>query len=226
MTEKKKGRAPTDEEYQQADILSEQSRFDRMPSDDAINWALTVLHGELALAARNYKTTDLQRQRDSVVEASFAVQRFLKSRGFNEAIVEPFMRPALALIERENNRLDPLFCERVRSSRPSRSFEDHSRIGAIAALAEAWLEFHKQQDLKVPQKIERLIRQISGPWFGDLTVGRVTAARELVSREAKDHPAVTWAGLYREHIELAKNLGGMEVAIKTVARSLNRHGDR
>jgi hypothetical protein len=226
VTEKEKGREPTDEEYIHSDILSEQARFDRLPSNEAIKLALTVLHDELSLAAQNYKMTDLQRQRDAIVKSSYSVQRFLSSCGFHHSIGQPLIRPAQALIEREHNRLDPLFCERKRSGKPSRSLEDYERIGAIAALSEAWLELHQTQDLKVPQKLQRLIRQISGPWFGDLSLSRVTAAREMVSGEGKDHFAVKWAAQYRAIIESDKTWEGLEAAINNVARTLNEDGGR
>lgn len=215
--------APTEADYARAEKHAVDAIFERGPADSAVQWGLWTLHKELAAAARFYHETDLQGQRDAVFHSIFAVQRYLKSQGFSEATTEPLVRPAEALMERENNRLDPLFNERKRSGAPSRSLDEYSKIGAIAALAEAWLALHKGEEGKVSDKLKRFIRHVEGPWLNNLTLGKVKAAREMVSQEAKDHPAVSWATIYSKSIAEAERLGGTAAAIKTVARSEYRH---
>ncbi|MXP10757.1 hypothetical protein [Pseudoblastomonas halimionae] len=219
-------RAPTEEEYRFADEHVDERLFERGPANSAVQWGLWTLHEELAAAARFYRAADLQGQRDAVFASLFAVERYLKSQGFSEATTEPLIRPAEALVDREANRRDLLFCERKRSGAPSRTVADYNKIGAIAALAEAWLALHKDGDGKVADKLKRFIRHVEGPWLCNLTLSRVKAAREMVSQEAKDHPAVEWANRYRNWLAESARLGGPAAAIRTVARILNRPGRR
>ena len=224
MGQKRTDRPPTEREFQEAERLADLERYERGPSTGPLNWGLHTLHNQLSAAAAHYRRSDLQGQRDAVADAAFAVERFLRSQGFNAATLEPLMRPALALVEREKNRLDLMFCERKRGGAPSRSIDDYCKIGATAALAEAWLTCHSDKVEKTDAKLKRFCRFVAGPWLGDLSLAKVKAAREMVSQEAKDHPAVRWAAFFREHIETAQQLGGAEAAIKIVARSLNRNG--
>ena len=216
-------RAPTAKEYAEAKELAETLIFKRGKADTAVQWGLWSLHDALVEYATLYRSaTNLDDRRDAVVGTLIAVQRFLKTQGFNEATTEPLMRPVSALVEREQNILDPLFCERKRAGAPARSLENHSKIGALAALAEAWLKLHEANEGTNDVKLRRFMRHVQGDWLCDLSLSKVRAARALVSEEAKDHPAVLWAIFYAQQIADAEQLGGPAAAITTVANSLNR----
>lgn len=223
MSDKQSGSGLTPEQYESADVILEGTRFDREPANGPLQWGLTILHGDLAQMAKAYRSGEIQNQRDAVVGQLFAIQRFLRSQGINESTVEPMMRPVTALAERENNKLDPLFCERKRGGKPSRTTGDFERIGALAALADAYLELHRDEEGNFEQKLRRFARQVSCNWFGKVTYSKVKAAREMVSQEAKDHPAVTWAALYESNLEKAEALGGARTAYDAVLRFLQKH---
>lgn len=196
-------------------------RYDRLPIRGGRVRTLERLHEALVDNARLYEGS-LQDQRDAVAGSLGAVKDYLILQGFAPATIDPVIRPIIALVERELNILDPLFTERPRKGRPKRSLESENRTGAIAAIAEFWLSGLKQDDRKQSLKLAELARRLSGGWFGNLTATKIKQAREIVSQEPKDHPAVTWAELYLSHLEFAADNFGHQGAIEIVVRNLNR----
>lgn len=199
MSETGKLRPPTAQESIQIAKALEATKFERGAATGPLHWGLTVLHNELASSAKLYSNDDKQAKRDAIVCSIFAVQRFLNSQGINGATIEPLMHIVTSLVERENNRLDPIFCERVREGKPSRALAEFDRIAAIATLANAYLEAHSDETGKVSEKLKRFARQAKCDWLGQLTYSKVKAAREMIAQEDKDHPARTWAALYLDH---------------------------
>lgn len=59
-----------------------------------------------------------------------------------------------------------------------------------------------------------------GGWFGDVTRSTLKAAREVVSQEAKNHPAVlvaaTFDGLFLEAVELVGRTGAFQLMLDYV----------
>lgn len=196
-------------------------KFDRTPIRGGRVRTLELLHDALVDNARLYEGS-LQDQRDAVAASLGAVKDFLILQGFAPATIDPIIRPILALVERELNIIDPLFAERPRGGRPKRALEAENRTGAIAAIAEFWLSDLKQDDRKQSLKLAELARRLSGGWFGDLTAAKIKQAREIVSQEAKDHPAVSWAELYLSNLRVAADAFGTQAAIEIVVRNLNR----
>lgn len=223
MTDKPKFLDLTPEQHKAVDEQIEATRFEREQATGPLHWGLTVLHGELAQMAKLYRSGEKQDQGDAIVGQIFAVQRFLRSQGITEQTVEPMMRPITALNERENNRLDPLFNERKRGGKPSRSLADYERIGALATLADAYLLLNSDQEGRTEQKLRRFAREASCDWFGTLTYSKVKAARELVSQENTEHPAVSWARLYRTHIDAVESYGGEQAGYDILLRFIHKH---
>ncbi len=211
-------RAPTKKEREEADRILEATRYDRDPATGPVHWGLHLLHNDLASFAKLYRDGDLQAQRDAVCASAISIQKYLNSQGFNLQTVAPLMRVVSALCEREDNRLDPMFCERVRDGAPARSNKDYDRIGAIATLANIFLELRKNDDGNTKDKLQRFARKASCEWLGNLTYSRVKAAREMVAQEGKEHPAVSWANLYRSHFEEVEKLSDERVAYDMLLR--------
>jgi hypothetical protein len=136
--------------------------------------------------------------------------------------LQPILRPVEALVERENNTLDPMFAERKRKSRPKRTLDMHNRNGILAALADAWLEAHADDDRKQNLLLVEAARAFQGPWFKGVTHAKLKTARDLVSQEATDHPSVEQAKRTRADIARATELYGLKNAITIMVRYLNQ----
>jgi hypothetical protein len=214
-------RKPTPAEFKEAASLSIEHRHARLPAETGRVSALNGLHARLASNAALYEQGDLQDQRDAVADSLIAVQKCLRSMGFALATLAPIMRPAQALVERENNSLDPMFCERARIGRPNATISEHERIGILAAIAEVWLAIHRDDEGTQKQKLSRLSRILVGPWFGKITPSKLKTARDLVLQEAKDHLAVQHAQLYYSMIVKTAETSGAEIAIQIMVRFLN-----
>ena len=131
------------------------------------------------------------------------------------------MRPSLALVERERNVIDPLFSERAREGRPARTLGEDDKLGAVAAMAEYWLELHPHEDLKQSDKHKTIARLIGGAWLGKIGGSRVKSAREAVNQGATDDTVVRWAKFHREQLEQAAALFGPQQALKIYVDHLN-----
>lgn len=225
MTKSARGGEPefiplTAEQLRGADANVAARKFDRKTPAGGRVGALESLHEALVDDALLYSGS-LQNQRDAVVHSMQAVLAYLAEQGFAGPTLEPLNRPVLALVERESNRLDPLF-ERRRGGAPKRSMATEHRSGAMAALAEAWLNLRAGSDQKFTGKFRALARELTGAFFGAVTYSNIRSARELVSQEGQDHLAVRWAGFYREQLDQASAKLGVGNAFIVVLRNLNR----
>ncbi|KPF76995.1 hypothetical protein IP68_03900 [Blastomonas sp. AAP25] len=183
--------------------------------------ALSKLHDELADDSQLYASDSLQDQRDAVAHALLAVIGYLQAQGFSNMTLAPLMRPVSALNAREQNSRDMMFAERARAGRPSATSADHERMGILAALAEAWLRIHVDEDRTQAQLLAEAARQMKGRWFGDVTRANLKTARDLCMQESSDHPAVSSARLfYSEYLAGAEKFGPM-AAFKIMIRMLN-----
>jgi len=162
---------------------------------------LAELRSRLATAGTLYQIDDLNHQRSSVASALAAVANFLEAQNFPPESLIPIMRPVLALAERENNNLDQMFAQRARGGRPKATIDDLERIGILAAFANAWLHIKKGDGRTQGSKLSEAARKMSGGWFGEVTRSSLKTARELVSQEAKDPPAVLIAALFNDFFE-------------------------
>ena len=214
-------RKPTPAEFEAAAALSMKERHKRVPSKGGRVAAFNELHRRVANNAALYEDGNLQDQRDAVADSLIAVQEFMRSTGFALATIAPIMRPVEAIVERENNALDPLFCERPRTGRPKAAMKDHERTGILAAIAEAWLNIHENDDLKQSLKLAGLATTLTGSWFGKVTAGQLKSARDLVLQEANDHLAVQHARLYYKNIVMTAETFGKANAIPIMVRFLN-----
>lgn len=137
-----------------------------------------------------------------------AVADFLEAQDFPPESLPPVLRPALALAERENNNLDQMFAQRARGGRPMATIDHHDRIGILAAFANAWLRMNEGDGRPQGSKLAEAARKMRGGWFGDVTRSNLKTAREVVSREAKNHPAVMIAATFDDLFVEADALAG------------------
>lgn len=208
MDDKPPFRRPTEAELAEASRLTRQDRYVRQPPSGRRVAALDKLHSQLVDDAELYESDDLQDQRDAVAHALLAIADYLTVQGFSNATLAPLMRPVAALAERENNSLDLMFSQRARGGRPKATLAEHERTGILAALAEGWLRVHEGDDRPQADKLADVARQMKGRWFGTVTRAQLETAREMVSQEAKDHPAVSHARLaYGWFVSAAEKFG-------------------
>jgi hypothetical protein len=164
---------------------------------------LERLRSRLAMSGALYASDVLDHQRTAVVRALFAVQDFLEAHGFPPETLPPVLRPAFALMERENNNVDQMFAQRARGGRPKASLDQHDRTGILAAFANAWLRIHQNDGRSHANKLDEAARKLRGGWFGMVTRSNLKSAREFVSQEASGHPAVVISGVFDELFEQA-----------------------
>lgn len=212
---------PTEREFTAAAELVSRDCFARGHAEVDTESGVNALNTRLADNANLYLHGNLQDQRDAVADSLLAVEGFLADQGLSRLALLPILRPVEALVERENNTIDPLFAERARSGTPKRTLDRLNRIGILAALADAWLIAHSGEGH--PQKVllNRAIQTFKGRWFKNLSRAQLETARELVSQEAADHPAVEQAARTRADIERAAEHYGSKNAILIVVRYLN-----
>lgn len=215
-------RLPTDEEMERAEQRTYQTRFDRRRPKGGRVRALDLLHINLVNHAKLYESDNLQDQRDAVALTIFAVHGYLSEQGFAPLTLAPLMRPAAALAERENNSLDMLFAQRARGGRPKTTLGEHERTGILAELANLWLRIHADQEHPQKVKLAQAARNMHGRWFdGPVTVARLESAREIVSQESRNHPAVFAARSYADSIEKVIELFGLHGSFAIMLRMLN-----
>ena len=221
MGDKPRFRKPTEAQHTEAARQAQEDRYARQRPAGGRVAALDKLHAQLVDDAQLFESDDLQDQRDAVAHALLAVADYLESLGFAKATLAPLMRPVAALVERENNSLDLMFAQRARGGRPKATLTDHERIGILAALAEGWLRTHEKDETTQPAKLADAARKMKGRWFGSVTRAQLETARELVSQEASDHPAVGQARLFTGFFEKTAELFGAENAFGIMVRWLN-----
>jgi hypothetical protein len=196
-------------------------RYTRQQSAGGRVAALEQLHARLFENAQLYESDDLQDQRDSVADSLLAVVDFLKAQGFAAATLSNLMRPVAALAERENNSLDLMFAQRARPGRPKATLADSERTGILAALAEGWLQTCKGDDRPQSDKLAEAARKMKGKWFGSVTRAQLETARELVSQEAGNHPAVEHFRLFSSFFDKTVADFGIESAFSIMVQWLN-----
>lgn len=169
---------------------------------------LEFLRARLNAAANLYASSELDLQRNAVVLALSSVADLLEDHGFDAGQLAPILRPVLAIYERENNNLDAMFSKRPRGGRPKSTLDELERYGILASLAEFWLSQHRNEARPQKLKLDELARKIRGEYFGNVTRTTLQTARELVSQEAKNHPAVVVARVFDELLNDALELNG------------------
>jgi len=213
--------APNEAMFSEAARIAEHQRYNKHKAQGGRIAALEKLHVRLVDDARLYESDDLQDQRDAVADSLLAIVDYLKAQGFNDATLAPLMRPVAALSERENNSIDLMFAQRARKGRPRATLAEHERSGILAALSDAWLRSHAEQDQLQSDKLANAARKMKGRWFGNVTRAQLETARELVSQESPDHPAVTTAKRFEQHIAVAEETYGDAGAFTILVRFLN-----
>lgn len=182
---------------------------------------LERLRSRLAISATLYQADALEFQRKAVLEALFAVSDFLEAQDFPPETLQPVLRPALALMERENNNVDQMFAQRARAGRPKATMNRQERTGILAAFANAWLRMHRSDGRPQAEKLRDAARTLRGGWFGEVSAANLKMARDTVSQEASKHPAVVIAGVFDELFEQASAITSKEEAFKLVRDYVN-----
>jgi hypothetical protein len=188
--------------------------------------ALRSLKSRLSTCANLYESPEPETKRRAVGSALVAVSDFLEAHGFPPASILPIMHPAAALAERENGTLDPLFCEkpsatRPRGGRPKSTMDDQMRTGILAAFANAWLEQTRTDSRPQRLKLAEAARKMRGGWFGEITRANLTTARDMVSQEAKNHPAVVVAKAFEGLFDEARTEFGAAGAFQAMIDYVN-----
>jgi hypothetical protein len=145
-----------------------------------------------AILARNtelYHSSSRQDRRDAIANSLQAVASYLSENGVELRHLKPILHALESLIERENNRLDPIFCERKRVGKPARSLLQNQQDGAIAAIANHWLAHNVDPAAPMPNRLAAAARLMQNAGLGSVSAARIKQARELVSQEAADHAA-------------------------------------
>jgi hypothetical protein len=212
---------PTEKQFAAAAELVSRDCFARGPANTEIREAIHTLNRRLVDNATLYLRGDLQDQRDAVADTLLAVEGFLADQGLSRLALFPILRPVEALVERENNTIDPLFAERVRDGKPKRTLDKLNRIGILAGLADAWLDAHAGDGRSPKLLLDEATRTFKGRWFKNLTRAQLRTARDLVREESADHPSVEQARRTRADIERTAELYGPQNAIAIMVRYLN-----
>ena len=212
---------PTEAVFIEAARMAKINRYGRRKAHGGRIAALENLHVRLVDDARLYESDDIQDQRDAVADSLLAIVNYLHTQGFSIGTLSPLMRPVSALTERENNSIDLMFTQRARRGRPSATHAEHERSGILAALSNAWLRAQKEQDRRQRDKLADATRRMKGRWFGTVTRAQLETARELVSQEASDHPAVITSKRFEQHLSSAEETYGAMGAFTILVRFLN-----
>lgn len=170
-----------------------------------------------------YVHGDLEQQRRAVLISLAGVVRYFQEKGFPPQTLSPILRPAIALIDRENSALDQMFSVRSRKGRSKKTFEENIRTGILAGFADGWLQLHQNDDRAQPAKLAEAARHLQGPWFGDVSRAKLETARETVSGEAKDHLAVLAYGWFADAFQNALAEWGPSQAFSRLVGELNEN---
>lgn len=184
---------------------------------------LTSLHEILKGCADAYLTGDLPAQRLAVANALTSVAQYLEANEFSPDTLLPILRPAVALVARENNALDQMFAQRSRGGRPGNTNEEHLRYGILAGFADAWLRQNERDGRMQSAKLAEAARKMRGGWFGQVTRAQLETARELVSQSPTDHLVVTTAQWFDGFYNQASALFGNRRAFQLMVRYFNEH---
>ncbi|WP_156799892.1 hypothetical protein [Novosphingobium resinovorum] len=184
---------------------------------------LAALRENLVGCADKYLNGDLPAQRLAVANALVNVAQYLEAHDFPPDALLPILRPAVALVARENNALDQMFVQRSRNGRPGNTNEEFLRFGILAGFANAWLQMHKDDGRTQSVKLTAAARKMSGGWFGQVSRAKLETAREIVSREPKDHLAVETARWFDSFFNHALAVLGPNQAFPLMVRHFSDH---
>lgn len=185
----------------------EQAQFARGDPQLNCQTELAALHNSLVEVSKRYSRGNLPEQRECVIDALLAVHYFLDKQGFRPLTRDALMRPIRALVEIDDNRIDPLFTERVRDGTPSRTFTADYRSAVLACLANLWLVVEEGKEGTYKQKLGRAARKLKGSWFGTVTRAHLDSARKLVSQSAKSDRIGKLAREFFETLKVYEDFG-------------------
>ena len=208
-------------ELEAAARIANSKSYSQRPVSKGRNAAFERMLELLHISAKHYELGDLADQRAAVSDSLVAVCDFLTERGVAPTALRPLMRPVDALADLLKNKPDELFSQRLRVGAPRTLDAHHRQSGKIAACANHWLEYHR--DKTVPQKKQLPMAAIylANRGFVGLTAAEITQARELVSGEARDHPAVKAAALVRQALDELSDKFGPHEALRLLLSQPN-----
>lgn len=186
--------------------------------------SLSLLDAILAKNTETYENGSWQDRRDAIANCLLSVATYLSENGIDLRHLRPILHPVESLTERENNRLDPIFCERVRAGKPTRSLAQNQQDGIIAAIANHWLAHNADSTTPMQNRLNAAARQMQNANLGVVSAARVKQARELVSQEAADHPARLMADVVNSWLERASNDYGVANAIGIILSMIEQSG--
>lgn len=221
-----KVKGPSTEEV--SSIVSEQAseKYVRRKVDPT-GTGLDELHGRLVDAAKAYAAGP-QLQRQAVCDAIIATSGYLEREGFSDATLIPLNRVLWAIVELcEQNRPDPLFCEKPKAGKSRRSLEESTRQGHLAALADLWLEANSNGEGQNNAKLKTAARQIKGLYFGTVTPTMLESARSYQRQHGHsellyDSYTQMKDALIKEAKEAGGGKEGLRTAIDVQIKALNK----
>ena len=178
--------------------------------------SLELLNAILERNAAHFESADLQNKRDAIANSLMAVATFLSEHGVDLSNLKAILHPVEALTERENNRLDPLFCDRARGGAPRRSLKQNQFDGIIAALANHWLMHIADSSVPMSSRLSALARLLSRAGFESISAAQIKQARELVAQESSDHAARIMARQVENHLMRISKDHGENSAFETL----------
>lgn len=192
--------------------MSEEGRFRPFGIIDS----LSLLDTCLAKNAEIYVNGTPQDRRDAIANCLLLVASYLSENGVELRHLQPILHPVESLTERENNRLDPIFCERAREGKPARSLAQNQQDGIIAAIANHWLAHNADSAVPMRNRLAAAARLLGNAGLGVVSAARIKQARELVSREAASHPARIMSETVTSWLDLASASIGAPKAIRAI----------
>ena len=160
----------------------------RQPANGGRVEALDQLHAELVSHAREYAKGPLT-QRQAVCDTIMSISEYLKAQGFSVQTLTPLHRVLTAIVDvTQSNQPDPLFAEKMRKAKGRRTKDADILTGHLAAMAKAGLKLSSSDEGDVSTKLKRLIRHLSGDYFGKVTAKRLSTARTYLNQSDKSDP--------------------------------------
>ena len=187
---------------------------------------LDNLHDILVDAAQAYASGPRQ-ERQAVCNAVIAISVFLEGQGFSNATLAPIKRILAAVVDlSEQNRPDPMFCEKSKKTKSRRSMQDSVRQGHLAAFADVWIMSHPNDGSDELSKLKLAARRLSGTYFGKLEVNSLRNAKSY-QRQTGQHDLVysSYEQMSKALAAEAKSAGGdaegLRIALELQIDALN-----
>lgn len=192
-------------------------RVKRQDPNVSTELGLDELYLKLFACSKIYRRQNEQLRREAVISALTAVVEFLQDQGFPPLILDPVDRPMKALVGLDDNRIDPMFAQRLRAGTPTRSFADDYRTAILACLANLWIVAKEGQGLNYDNILREAARKMHGPWFKKVSLAQLKSDRTMLSQSSRDDRIFQIARDYRDWLmRESETLSAEEAFVKAI----------